>query len=111
MTNKYGKIISLLLISMMFLLPACRRTEINHLIEPQQGHAQEDVNADTKPQEQVKECVCVENKRNQRHVWLLTSFSIAAFSFLIVGVIHDLYYKDGHWIPHLIPNHVPEVRK
>ncbi len=102
--NRYGKTVSLLLISMMFLLPACRRTEINHLI--QQGHAQEDVNADTKPQEQVKECVCVENKKNKKHVWLLTSFSIAAFSFLIVGVIHDLYYKNGHWIPHLIPDRV-----
>ncbi len=91
--NRYGKTVSLLLISMMFLLPACRRAEINHLIEPQ---------------EQVKECVCVENKKNHRHALLLTSFSIAAFGLLIVGVIHDLYYKNGHWIPHLIPDRVAE---
>jgi hypothetical protein len=101
--NRYRKIISLLLISMMFLLPACRRTELSHLVE----HAQEDVKADIKPQEHAKECVCVENKKNKRHVFLLISTSLAAFGFLIVGVIHDLYYKDGHWMPHLIPNRVP----
>ncbi len=85
--NRYGKIINILLINMIFLLPACRRAEINHLIEPE-------------PQKYVV--------AYQRNVWLLTSFSIAAFSFLIVGVIHDLYYKNGHWIPHLIPDRVAE---
>jgi hypothetical protein len=97
MTNKYGKIISLLLINMMFLLPACRRTEISHLIEPQ---VKADIN-----QEQVKECI--ENKRNKWHVFLIISILVVPFGFLTLGVIHDLYYKDGHWIPNLIPNHVP----
>jgi hypothetical protein len=87
---------------MMFLLPACRRTEISHLIEPQ-GYVQ-DVKADIK-QEQVKECI--ENKKNKWHVFLIISILVVPFGLLTLGVIHDLYYKDGHWIPNLIPNHVP----
>jgi len=74
------------------LLPACRRAEINHLIEPQ-GH--------------VQEYGDVESKKDQWYVLVLTSTLLIPFGFLTLGVIHDLYYKDGHWIPHLIPNRVP----
>jgi hypothetical protein len=88
--NRYGKIINILLINMIFLLPACRRAEINHLIEPE-------------PQKYVV--------AYQRNVWVLNSILLSAFGLLTLGVIHDLYYKDGHWIPSLIPNHVPVVRK
>ncbi len=84
----------------MFLLPACRRAEISHLIEPQ-GHEQEYVDA--------------ENKNGQRPtpVWVVNSVLFAFFGLLTVSVIHDLYYNDGqHWMPHLIPNcEEPILRK
>jgi hypothetical protein len=82
--NRYGKTISLLLINMMFLLPACRRAEINHLMEPR-GH--------------VQEYVDVVNKKNQRPVRTTKSLLFVFFGVLTVSIIHDFYYEDGHWLP------------